>query len=100
MKKSILLICLLILSLSAFAQSDTTKIDKGKKWEIELNDKQQAAILEFDGRLLQLASDYQKVQEAKSNYIRAILEAKDITIANVTDFVIKDRKLIFFVKKK
>lgn len=66
-----------------------------KSWNIKLNDKQVAAINAIDAQVNQLNADYAKLIEAKNQYLKAILEAKDIDVSKIDKFQIKDGKLTF-----
>ncbi len=97
MKNLFIILSLLLFSFAAKAQeaADTTKADKRKSWEIQLNEKQLAAITEIDAKIAQLNNEFAKLQEARTQYFKAILEAKDIDVAKITDFQYKQGKLVF-----
>lgn len=96
MRKLILLHLVLTFALCARAQeSDSTKTEKRKNWTIELTPKQVAAVADIDYRINQLSTELAKLQEAKTQYVKAIVESKDIDVSKLTDFQYKDGKLIF-----
>lgn len=103
--KKLLTLSLIVFAFAANAQKPSTlaKADKAElqrvvdlsskdiqlsdtaQWQLPLTAKQQAALKEIDDRLAQITAEYAKAQEAKSQYLKAIVEGKDVDVKNVID---------------
>lgn len=100
-----MIIALILISIASFAQKDSTSVDsvkiKKKEWKIELNDKQKAAMTNFDlttERLQQqFQMQYNAIIEQKNVYLKAILEGKEIDITKVHDFKY-DKGVLTFIE--
>lgn len=106
--KYILTIAFALLVSITFAQSDSTKTDtvkvRKKNWVIELNDKQQAAMSNFDQSAqtmqMQFQIQYNAVLEQKNVYLKAILEGKKVDVNKITEFKYENGKLTFIETKE
>lgn len=96
--KYTLTLLLSLTSLSAFSQEDSVKF-KLKKWEITLTDRQKTALVEFDQASQSLQQQIQNNEAMKVQYLRSIIESKDIDLATIQDFKLEDG-IITFVEKR
>lgn len=76
-------------------ESKPVHVSDTAQWQIELTAKQRAALKELDDRISAIQTEYAKAQEAKSVYLKAIVEGKDVDVKNVIEPLYENGVLSF-----